>query len=76
MPANKIAISISEDALRLVDRYAAEEGLSRSAWFERAVQGARRRAGVAEALRQARQAGIRTADERSLERLRNELRAK
>jgi hypothetical protein len=73
MPAKKIAISISDDALRLVDRFAAEEGLSRSAWFERAVERARRRAGIAEALRQARQSGTRTADERALARLRKEL---
>ena len=35
VPAKKIAISLSGEALALVDRLAAQEGLSRSAWSER-----------------------------------------
>jgi metal-responsive CopG/Arc/MetJ family transcriptional regulator len=73
MPARKIAISLSREALELVDRCAAEEGLSRSAWFERAAQEARRRRVVERALRESRRYGLKPATARELERLRREL---
>jgi hypothetical protein len=72
MPAKKIAISLSREALELVDRYAAEEGLSRSAWFERAAQRAARRMGLERALREARKLGIKPATDRELEAIRRE----
>jgi hypothetical protein len=73
MPAKKIAISLSREALELVDRFAAEEGLSRSAWFERAAQRAGRRKAVERAIREARRLGIKPATDRELEALRREL---
>lgn len=73
MPAKKIAISLSKEAQTLVDRFAADEGLSPSAWFERAVQRAQRRAGVARAVAEARRSGIKGASDAELEKLRKEL---
>lgn len=73
MPAKKIAISLSSEALALVDRYAAEEGLSRSAWFERAAHRARRRKAIDQALRQAHKLGLKPATDRELESLRREI---
>jgi hypothetical protein len=73
MPAKKIAISLSHEALALVDRCAAEEGLSRSAWFERAAQRARRRMALEKALREVRKQGVKPATDQELELLRREL---
>ena len=73
MPAKKIAISLSREALELVDRAAAEDGLSRSAWFERAAQRARRQRGVDQAVRAAQKEGLKPATDRELEQLRREL---
>ena len=73
MPAKKIAISLSNEALALVDRYAAEEGVSRSAWFERAAHRAQRRKALDRALHLARKHGIKPATDRELESLRREL---
>jgi hypothetical protein len=73
VPVRKIAISLSNEALSLVDRYAAEEGVSRSAWFERAAHRARRRKALNRALRQARNQGIRPATDRELQALRRDL---
>jgi dihydroxyacetone kinase-like predicted kinase len=70
MPAKKIAISLSSDALALVDQDAAKQGISRSAWFERAAQQARRRQALKRAVAQARALGIRRATDRELEALR------
>jgi hypothetical protein len=73
MPVRKIAISLSSDALAMVDRDAAQEGMSRSAWFERAAQQAKRREAVGRALRQAHRNGVRAATQRELDALRQEL---
>jgi metal-responsive CopG/Arc/MetJ family transcriptional regulator len=73
MPAKKIAISLSRETLELVDRLAAEEGVSRSAWFERAAQRARRRKALEQVLREARKLGVKPATDRELESLRREL---
>ncbi len=73
MPVKKIAVSLSVESLEAVDRDAAAEGISRSAWFERAAQRARRRAALKLALRQARNDGVRASNERELEALRREL---
>jgi hypothetical protein len=73
MPAKKIAISLSGEALALVDRFAAQEGVSRSAWFERAVVRAKRRSGVARAVSMARRSGISAATDAELAQLRREL---
>lgn len=73
MPAKRIAISLSAEALELVGQLAAQEGLSRSAWFERAVLRAKRRAGVARAVSMAHRSGIRAATDAELAQLRKEL---
>jgi hypothetical protein len=73
MPARKIAISLSSEALALVDRSAVEEGISRSAWFERAVERARRKQALGRALRQARRSGIKGATKNELAALRRQL---
>lgn len=73
MRARKIAISISNEALETVDRYAKAEGISRSAWFERAAQRAKRQQAVAEAVRQAHAAGLKPSTDIELESLRREL---
>lgn len=73
MPSRKIAISLSNEALAVVDERAAEEGISRSAWFERAAQRAKRQAAVKRSLRQARRHGVRAASQSELEALRREL---
>ena len=73
MPVKKVAISLSTEALELVDRYAADEGLSRSAWFERAAQQARRRVAVDRAVGEAHKLGIKPATDRELQALRREL---
>ena len=70
MPARKIAISLSSDALALVDRDAAKLGISRSAWFERAAQQAKRRQALKRAVAQAHALGIRPATDRELAALR------
>jgi len=75
MSAKKVAISLSEEALRAVDRYAAAEGISRSAWFERAAQRARRHEAARDALREMFGAGMKPATEAGLEALRRELEA-
>jgi len=64
MPARKVAISLSSEALALVDRDAAREGISRSAWFERAAQREKRRQGIKRA---------RAATDKELETLRKQL---
>jgi hypothetical protein len=73
MPVKKVAISLSSEALALADRLAAQEGLSRSAWFERAVLRAKRRAGIASAVGMAQRSGIAAASDAELARLRQEL---
>lgn len=73
VPAKKIAISLSAEALALVDRLAAQEGLSRSAWFERAVLRAKRRSGIARAVSMAHRSGIPAAGDAELAQLRKEL---
>lgn len=73
MRARKIAISLSTDAVEAVDRYSKAEGISRSAWFERAAQRARRQEGLTRAVRQARAEGLKTATDEELEQLRREL---
>jgi hypothetical protein len=73
MPARKIAISLSTEALALVDRDAAKEGISRSAWFERAAQREKRRQGIKRALSLARAAGVRSATDNELQALRKQL---
>ena len=75
MPAKKIAISISTEALAVVDKCAAEEGLSRSAWFERAARRARRRVAVERAVAEAHRIGVRRSTDAELESLRRELSA-
>lgn len=56
MTAKRIAITLSDEALRAVDRYARAEGISRGAWFERAARGAKRRAAAQKALQELGQA--------------------
>ena len=73
MAAKKIAISLSEEALALVDRSAAQEGISRSAWFERAAQRARRQAGMRSALQELRRQGMKMSTAKELDALRKEL---
>ena len=73
MPAKKIAISLSSDALRAVDRYAKEEGISRSAWFERAARRAKRREAAQKALRELGHEGVKPSSDKALEALRKEL---
>jgi hypothetical protein len=73
MPARKVAISLSSEALALVDRDAAREGISRSAWFERAAQREKRRQGIKRALSLARATGVRAATDKELETLRKQL---
>ena len=73
MSAKKIAISLSPGALKAVDRYAKAEGISRSAWFERAAQRARRREATQRAVRQISDEGMTPATEGSLEALRREV---
>ncbi len=73
MRAKKIAISVSSEALKAVDRFAKAEGISRSAWFERAAQRARRQEAVGEAVRQAHEVGLKPATQAELETLRKEL---
>jgi hypothetical protein len=73
MPAKKIAICLSREALEFVDRYAADEGLSRSARIERAAQRAGRRKALERAVREACKLGIKPATDRQLEALRRQL---
>ena len=73
MRAKKVAISLSADAVEAVDRYAKAEGISRSAWFERAAQRAKRHEGTRLAVRQAVEQGLKRATEKELESLRKEL---
>jgi hypothetical protein len=73
MPAKKVAISLSSKALALVDRFAAQEGLSRSAWFERAVLRAKRHFAVKRAVNMAHRSGIPAATDAELAQLRKEL---
>ena len=73
MRAKKIAISLSADAVQAVDRFAKAEGISRSAWFERAAQRAKRQEALRRAVRQAREAGLEAASDRELQSLRREL---
>lgn len=73
MAVKKVAISLSSEALEVVDRCAADEGLSRSAWFERAAQRARRRVAVDRAIGEARKLGIKAPTDKELEALRREL---
>lgn len=73
MGAKKIAISLSEEAVKAVDKYARAEGISRSAWFERAAQRARRHEATKRAVRQAAQEGLERAAVEDLEALRREL---
>ena len=73
MPAKRIAISLSSEALELVNRYAAEEGLSRSAWFERAIHRTARGKATEQELREPRKLAIKPTSDRDLESLRLEL---
>lgn len=68
--ARKIAISLSAEALGAVDRDARREGISRSAWFERAAQRAKRRKALEQAVTQAHDIGMRAATDRELAALR------
>lgn len=73
MRAKKIAISLTPDALEAVDRYSKAEGISRSAWFERAAQRAKRQESLSKALAQARAEGFKVATDKELDALRREL---
>lgn len=73
MRAKKIAISLSPDALEAVDRYSKAQGISRSAWFERAARRAQRQEALSKAIAQARAEGIKAATDKELDALRREL---
>ena len=73
MGAKKVAISLSEEAVKAVDKYARAEGITRSAWFERAAQRARRHEATGRAVRQAIREGLRRATDDDLDELRKEL---
>lgn len=73
VPAKKIAISLSSEALSAVDRYAKAEGISRSAWFERAARRAKRREAAQKALRKLAQEGVKPSSDKALDALRKEL---
>ena len=75
MSVKKVAISLSEEALRAVDRYAKHEGISRSAWFERAARRAQRQEAARSALREMADDGMKASTEAALEALRQELQA-
>lgn len=73
VPSKKVAISLSEEALKAVDAYAKAEGISRSAWFERAAQRARRRAAMKASLRELHASGVKPSTDKELEALRREI---
>jgi metal-responsive CopG/Arc/MetJ family transcriptional regulator len=73
MTAKKIAISLSDEALRAVDRYAKAEGITRSAWFERAARRAKRREAAQRALQELASTGMKPSSTATVERLRREL---
>jgi predicted transcriptional regulator len=52
MAVTKISISLSPDALEAIDSFAADQGITRSAWIEQAAVRAARQAAVLEALRE------------------------
>ena len=73
MTAKKIAISLSDEALRAVDRYARAEGITRSAWFERAARRAKRREAAQKALQELARTGVKPSGAAALDKLRREL---
>ena len=52
MPVTKVSISLSPDALEVIDSFANDQGITRSAWIEQAAVRAARQAAIAEALRE------------------------
>jgi metal-responsive CopG/Arc/MetJ family transcriptional regulator len=73
MTARKIAISLSDEALRAVDRYARAEGITRSAWFERAARRAKRREAAQKALQELATTGLKPSSAAAVDKLRREL---
>ena len=52
MAMEKVSVSLSPEALAVIDAYASQQGITRSAWIEQAAAKARRQEAISRALEQ------------------------